>query len=98
MAPIRPGWKIWGNGAVAWMESSTSARALPAATIAKPTASAAYFSRMRTLPGICLLLLAGCASTAPQYDVVLRHATLYDGRGGPAVQGDLAIRGDRIAA
>lgn len=29
---------------------------------------------------------------------MLRNATLYDGSGGAAVQGDLAIRGDRIAA
>ncbi len=61
--------------------------------------------RMRTLLATSLLFLAACASTATvpgtaasQYDVVLRHATLYDGSGGAAVQGDLAIRGERIAA
>src|SRR5438876_9009808 len=60
---------------------------------------------MRTLGASSLLLLAACASTttaphtsAPKYDVVLRNATLVDGSGGAAVQGDLAIRGDRIAA
>lgn len=53
---------------------------------------------MRTLLRYTLfLLLAGCAS-APAYDVVLRNAQLYDGSGGRAVHGDLAIRGDRIAA
>src|SRR5437868_2367162 len=51
---------------------------------------------MRRLLALAPLLLAACAST--QYDVVLRHATLYDGTGKPAVNGDLAIRGDRIAA
>jgi N-acyl-D-amino-acid deacylase len=61
---------------------------------------------MRTLLASSLLLLAACASTTvrhtevppPQYDVVLRNATLYDGSGGAAVHGDLAIRGDRLAA
>jgi N-acyl-D-amino-acid deacylase len=56
---------------------------------------------MRNLLAISLLLLAGCASTSTsktEYDLVLRHATLYDGSGRPAVQGDLAIGGDRIAA
>jgi N-acyl-D-amino-acid deacylase len=64
---------------------------------------------MRNLAASALLLLTACATaTAPQstaphtgtskYDVVLRNATLYDGSGGAAVHGDLAIRGDRIAA
>src|SRR5260221_1355181 len=60
---------------------------------------------MRTLAASSLLLLPACPSittashpAAPKYDVVLRNATLYDGSGGAAVQGDLAIRGDRIAA
>ncbi|MEA2165963.1 MAG: N-acyl-D-amino-acid deacylase [Thermoanaerobaculia bacterium] len=45
------------------------------------------------------IVLAACASTPKtDYDIVLRHATLYDGSGKPAMQGDLAIRGDRIAA
>jgi N-acyl-D-amino-acid deacylase len=54
---------------------------------------------MKNLLAIPLLLLAACASTPrAEYDFVLRHATLYDGSGKPAIQGDLAIRGDRIAA
>src|SRR5258708_39692587 len=54
---------------------------------------------MRRLLALVPLFLAACAST-PRIDddVVLRHATLYDGSGKPSVQGDLAIRGDRIAA
>lgn len=36
--------------------------------------------------------------SAPEYDVVLRHGTLYDGTGSPAVVGDLALKGDRIVA
>jgi N-acyl-D-amino-acid deacylase len=50
---------------------------------------------MKRLFALAALLLSACAT---QYDVVLRNATLYDGSGKPAVSGDLAIRGDRIAA
>src|SRR5205085_4325609 len=42
-------------------------------------------------------LLSACA-TMPRYDVVIRNAMLYDGTGRDASRGDLAIRGDRIAA
>jgi N-acyl-D-amino-acid deacylase len=50
---------------------------------------------MKRLLALASLLLSACAT---QYDVVLRHATLYDGSGKPAINGDLAIRADRIAA
>ena len=54
---------------------------------------------MKNLLALASLFLAACASTPrTDYDVVLRHATLYDGTGKPAVNGDLAIRADRIAA
>ena len=49
--------------------------------------------------GAILILLcgaAGCAQ-APQYDVVIRGGSVYDGSGGPAVRADVGIRGDRIA-
>lgn len=50
-----------------------------------------------------LVLLAISLNTysAPQtaeYDVILRNGTLYDGSGNPGVVGDVAIRGQRIAA
>jgi len=38
------------------------------------------------------------AAAAENYDVVIRHGTIYDGSGGAPFQGDLAIRGERIAA
>ncbi len=37
-------------------------------------------------------------STDPAFDVVLRGGTVYDGTGTAPVAGDVAIRGDRIAA
>ena len=54
------------------------------------------------LPRIAALLaalfaLAAC-STTPEYDIVIRHGTLYDGTGAAGTVGDLAIQGDRIAA
>ncbi|MEK6371089.1 MAG: D-aminoacylase [Acidobacteriota bacterium] len=53
----------------------------------------------RSLFAASLLILSACATTAPQpYDTVIRNAVIYDGRGGDPVRGDLAIRGDRIAA
>ena len=36
--------------------------------------------------------------TAPQYDVVIRNGTIYDGSGGAPYAGDVALSGDRIAA
>ncbi len=42
-------------------------------------------------------MLAACA-TAPNYDLILRGGTIYDGGGGAAYQGDVAIDDDRITA
>ena len=49
---------------------------------------------------VALLLLFACAgcTRAPQYDLVIRHGTVYDGTGSAGVVEDLAIQGDRIAA
>ena len=41
------------------------------------------------------LLLAACG---PQYDVVIRNGTVYDGRGGPPAVADVAVQGDSIVA
>ena len=44
-------------------------------------------------------LLASCASlSSPEYDVVLRGGTIYDGSGSAPYVGDVAIQGERIAA
>jgi N-acyl-D-aspartate/D-glutamate deacylase len=48
---------------------------------------------------VLTLLLSLPVGDAPvEADIVIRGATLYDGSGKPGVKGDLAIRGDRIAA
>jgi len=41
--------------------------------------------------------IAGCAR-APEYDVVIRHGTVYDGTGAAAKMEDLGIDGDRVVA
>jgi PBP4 family serine-type D-alanyl-D-alanine carboxypeptidase len=38
------------------------------------------------------------ASAGNDYDVIIRNGSIYDGSGNPWVSGDIAIRGDRIAA
>ena len=51
---------------------------------------------------IVLLLIAMTASIiaaqGAEFDLVIRNGTIYDGRGGPPVHGDVAILKDRIAA
>ena len=42
-------------------------------------------------------LLTAC-STVRQHDLVIRNAAIYDGSGGEAVSGDLAVDGDSISA
>jgi N-acyl-D-amino-acid deacylase len=37
-------------------------------------------------------------SPATEYDLVIRHGTLYDGTGAPGTVQDVAINGDRIIA
>lgn len=46
---------------------------------------------------LLLVLLASCTSQ-PEFDVVIRGGMLLDGSGAPAVQADLGIRADTIAA
>jgi N-acyl-D-amino-acid deacylase len=60
--------------------------------------------RLRALTLLVTLLGCGAASAAapsaatpPDYDVVIRGGSVYDGSGGAAFVGDVAIRGDRIA-
>jgi N-acyl-D-amino-acid deacylase len=53
--------------------------------------------RLKAVWPLLVTLTCACAA-APQYDVVIRHGTVYDGTGvAPAVE-DIGILGDRIAA
>jgi N-acyl-D-amino-acid deacylase len=52
---------------------------------------------------LALGLLAGCTTSNPtamnsQYDLIIRHGSIYDGNGGKPFTGDVAIRGDQVAA
>jgi N-acyl-D-amino-acid deacylase len=49
------------------------------------------------LLGVPALAPALATEAAPDYDVVIRGGTVYDGSGGAPFQGDVAIAGDRIA-
>ncbi len=44
------------------------------------------------------LLLLATVARAESFDLIIRRASLIDGTGSPAYSGDLALRGDRIAA
>src|SRR2546423_10054628 len=43
------------------------------------------------------LALSACASTRPAYDTVIRNVAIYDGSGGEARHGHVALARDRIA-
>ncbi|MBI3857176.1 MAG: D-aminoacylase [Planctomycetes bacterium] len=45
-----------------------------------------------------VLLLASCGDVRDEYDLVIRGGTVIDGTGAARATGDVAIRGDRIAA
>lgn len=51
---------------------------------------------MRKIFLLAVTVLTACSG--PQYDIVIRHGTIYDGTGSPGEQADLAIMGDSIAA
>lgn len=51
-------------------------------------------------PGCLLFMLASIASLngADAFDLILRNGTIYNGSGQPPVLGDVAVKGDKIAA
>ncbi|HVH57987.1 MAG TPA: hypothetical protein VM791_17105 [Vicinamibacterales bacterium] len=46
----------------------------------------------------CVLLLPVASAQQAAYDLVIRNARIVDGTGAPWYRGDIAIRGDSIAA
>src|SRR5437868_405485 len=49
------------------------------------------------LHAVALWLCSAAVSAVPvEADLVIQGATLYDGRGGEGIKGDLAIKGERI--
>ena len=67
----------------------------------KPAFAMRSTSPRRELPWVAAVTLALAfvgSTTADQYDLILRHGTIYDGGGSPPVTGDVAIQGAQIAA
>ena len=56
-----------------------------------------YSPAMKNAAALLMILLAAPLG-AQEFDLVFRNARLVDGTGAPATTGDLAIRGDRLAA
>jgi N-acyl-D-amino-acid deacylase len=59
-----------------------------------------WLSSCATLRVTFLIVILGLStsSSAAEYDLVIRNGTLYDGSGNSPIVGDIAIRGDTIAA
>ena len=55
-----------------------------------------FLVRAAALGLAVVVALPARGAGAATYDVVIRHGTIYDGTGGPARTGDVAIRGDRV--
>ncbi|HVD60532.1 MAG TPA: D-aminoacylase, partial [Gemmatimonadaceae bacterium] len=53
--------------------------------------------RVATMFALIAFSTAGSQGT-PQFDVVIRGGTIYDGTGSKPIVGDVAIRGDSIVA
>ncbi len=65
-------------------------------TPAKPRLPAFMTRTALATAFVAALGTATSAVGAPDYDVVIRHGTIYDGTGGDPLRGDVAIQGDRI--
>jgi N-acyl-D-amino-acid deacylase len=52
---------------------------------------------IRRLLLILTILLVACSSQ-PEYDVIIRGGTIYDGSGNAPIFGDVGVKNDRIVA
>ncbi len=82
------------------MAGSTRGMSVAARGRAAQNATMPHFPRVRLLPwlGLALLAFGETPAAVPSYDVILRGGTLHDGRGSAPTPGDVALKGDRIAA
>ena len=52
---------------------------------------------MRVLTSLIALFVVACSSSGPDFDLVLRGGTVYDGLGGEGYVADVGVRGERVA-
>src|SRR5947209_6070787 len=64
------------------------------------TAGVAMIRRLAVFSLFIPLAIAACGQNAPQpnYDIIIRHGTVYDGTGAKGRRADVGIAADRIAA
>lgn len=53
---------------------------------------------LKLLRLFCITLLLLSCNTNPQFDIVISNGTIYDGKGGEAIQADIGIKDDLIVA
>ncbi len=53
---------------------------------------------LKLLRLFCITLLLLSCNTNPQFDIVISNGTIYDGKGGEAIQADIGITNDLIVA
>lgn len=101
---------VTGKGLAGYMQTSTGERLAFAAYVNMVAVSSGDLEGIQKLAGEALGQIAAAAyDSAPTpeaastdangaYDVIIRNGRIIDGSGNPWVSGDVAIRGDRIAA
>ena len=57
-----------------------------------------FLPHLRLLCCVLLATLAGGVHAAERVDLLIRNGTIYDGRGGAPVRGDVAVRDGRVIA
>ncbi len=100
---------VTGKGLAGYIQTKTGDHLAFAAYVNMVAVSSADLEGIQKLAGEALGQIAAAAyDSAPdeadsagsngQYDVIIRNGRIIDGSGNPWVSGDVAIRGDRIAA
>jgi N-acyl-D-amino-acid deacylase len=103
---------VTGKGLAGYMDTASGQHLILALYVNMVSVSADDPEAAQTIPGEALGEIASAAYDAPlsmavqtkpssestEYDVIIRNGSIIDGSGNPWVSGDIAIRGDRIAA